>query len=145
MGLFDMFKKKAPAPEAEPDTSFILTMGIANLFMYEKELKEIMGENPWLSKARKIEGKKLFVLAPYEGPCELVPIRPEEHDPNSYRVMVNGKQIGYTPHGSDAQVEARLKAGQRTSVKLLGGNYRIYEDGEWITYKNPINGTITFS
>ena len=75
MGLFDMFKKKEQAPQPAPDTSFILTIGIANLFMYEKELKEIMGENPWLAKARKIEGKKLFVLAPYEGPCELVPIK----------------------------------------------------------------------
>ena len=145
MGLFDMFKKKEQAPQPAPDTSFILTIGIANLFMYEKELKEIMGENPWLAKARKIEGKKLFVLAPYEGPCELIPIKPEEHDPNSYRVMVNGRQIGYTPSGADAQIEARLNAGQKTFVKLLGGNYRVYDNGEWITYKSDIKGTISFS
>ena len=146
MGLFDMFKKKEPitkaAPPAAPDTSFIITMGIANLFMFEKELKEVMGENPKLKKARKIPDSRIFVLAPYEGPCEIVPVKNEENDPNSFKVLVNGLQIGYTPHGADEQVRARLALGQKTTVKLLGGNYRVYEGGEWVTYKNDIKGTI---
>lgn len=145
MGLFDMFKKKEPAPQPAPDTAFILTMGIANLFMFENELKEVMGENPKLKKARKIPDSRIFVLAPYEGPCEIVPVKPEENDPNSYKVLVNGLQIGYTPHGSEEQVKARLAKGQRATAKLMGGNYRVFEGGEWVTYKNSIKGTITLA
>lgn len=148
MGLFDMFKKK-PIPEpiqkTAPDTSFVITMGIANLFMFEDELRKVMGENPKLKKARKIPDSRIFVLAPYEGPCDIVPVKPEEHDPNSYKIIVNGLQIGYTPYGSDEQIQARLAAGQTATAKLMGGNYRVFENGEWVTYKNSIKGTITLS
>ncbi len=142
MGLFDMFKKK-PAPEPVPTNP--VSFEIAGLFAHEAEAKAVMGENPKLKKARKIEGSRIFVLSPFDGPCNLVPEPDNPHDKNALKIVVNGHDLGYVPQYMQEQAVKRLNAGQYAVVKLLGGNYRMYESGEWVTYKNSIKGTITIS
>lgn len=138
MGLFDIFKKR---PDPVPATP--ISFEVAGLFAHENEAKEIMSENPYLKKAKKVEGSKIFVLAPFEAFCDIVPEPGNPHDPNAMKVMVDGHHLGYIPTYMQERVVQRLKAGQHASVKLLGGNYRIYEDGEWVTYKNSLKGTVT--
>ncbi len=142
MGLFDTLKKKL-IPDPVPTNP--VTFEIAGLFAYEAEAKAVMGENPKLKKARKREGSKIFVLSPFDGNCEIIPEPDNQHDKNALKVVVNGQHIGYVPQYMQEQTVKRLKAGQFAVVKLLGGNYRMYEDGEWITYKNSIKGTVTIS
>lgn len=142
MGLFDMFKKK-PAPEPAPTNP--VSFEIAGLFAHEAEAKAVMGENPKLKKARKIEGSRIFVLSPFDGPCDIVPDPDNPHDKNALKIVVNGQCLGYVPQYMQEQTIKRLNAGQYAVVKLLGGNYRMYEDGEWVTYKNSIKGTVTIS
>lgn len=144
MGLFSMFKKeKEPTktvkivPSAAP-----ASFEIAGMFAHEQEIKELMGKNPYLEKPRKREGSRIFVLAPYDGPCELIPEPSNPHDPNAIKVVVKGYHIGYVPKIATNDVKTRLKAGQQASIKLLGGNYKMYEDGEWVTYKNDVKGTL---
>lgn len=140
MGLFDVFKKKS-TPALVP--IYPISFEIAGLFNRENEAKAVMGGNPKLKKARKIEGQRIFVLSPFEDACELVPEPSNPHDSNAIQVVVQGHVLGYVPRELQGQVVPRLRAGQKTSVKLLGGNYRMYEDGEWVTYKNSIKGTVT--
>ena len=123
--------------------TYPLEFEIAGLFAYEAKAKELMGKNPSLEKARKTAGKRIYVLAPLDAFCELVPEKKNKHDKNAIMIIVNGHHIGYVPKDRQEEVSKRMKAKQKSIVKLLGGNYRIYEDGEWVTYKGSIRGTVT--
>ena len=136
MGLLKILKKnKVPTMPLEFE--------VAGLFAREDEAKAVMGKNPVLDKARKVAGKRIYVLASFEDFCELVPEPKNKHDNQAIMVMVNGHHIGYVPKEMQEHVRPRMKAGQKTSVRLWGGNYRVYEDGEWVTYKGSIKGSVT--
>ena len=120
-----------------------LVFEVAGLFAHEAEAKAVMGKNPVLENARKTPGKRIYVLAPFESFCELVPEKKNRHDDKAIMVLVNGNCIGYVPKENQEEVQKRIKAKQKTSVKLLGGNYKVFEEGEWVTYKGSIHGTVT--
>ncbi len=143
MGLFDLFKKKEVVKQPTQiifDNKY--SFKIAGMFAYENELKTVMGQNPKLAKARKIPDSKIFVLAPYDGPCSIIPEPTNKYDKNALRIVVNDHTIGYVPRDDQDEVKKRLRIGQRSTVVLLGGNYRKYENNEWVTYKNDIKGTV---
>lgn len=138
MGLFDMFKKQ-PAPAPKPRVP--VTFEAAGVFANEDKIKEICGQNPKLKTARKIAGSKIFVLAPFEGECDLVREPDNPHDPNAIMVLYQGKKLGYVPRFMQKEVFDR--GATRGRLVILGGNYRMYEEGEWMTYKNDIKVKVT--
>ena len=119
------------------------TFAPVGLFAYTDNIISVMTENPYYNKSKNTD-RRHYKYKFFEHECSLNPDPTNKHDKNAVQVMVDGKLIGYVPAEMCASVKGLLnRMAEPPVLKLMGGEYRYFENGEWMTGKNDFRGEVT--
>lgn len=112
------------------------------LFAYTDNIISVLTENPFYNNPKNTD-RRQYKYKFFERECSLNPEPTNKHDKNAIQVVVDGKLIGYVPAERCSSIKKLMAhMAEPPVLKLMGGEYRYFENGKWLNDKSDFRGEV---